>query len=238
MSGNAALSHSGAEETNPGTTLADNRGMEPFEYLILCTALVGTVLALSHAAWGGVKPKKKPRELSRWRTFHVHCGALHGRRSAARTPVVADLNGEVELRLTGDSSASQLTLKDDDGHARIRIQRGSLLSPRVLKVDLDRRPLLRVRPPFGLRRRHAIEFIKPNPELRIQGDPKIREYEVRHQGRLVGIVSRQGRDSLEFEDLDKDSYVVETLKTEKCLPLLALALGVEVALGPSRSWDV
>ena len=210
--------------------------MPAFEFILFSAAVSGILLTLAYTVWNPKQKKRLKPEVSRWRTFHVNAGVLHGRASA-RQPAVTSLKGDFELHLDGKSGDGNIILHDEERVPRLRLVRGLALLGKRWKVFVDRKRFLKISPGPSSQSFHNLHFESPDDEIEIQGCPKRREYEIRRKDRLVAIVSRQGRDHIEYADISKHSYLVETLKTESCLPLLSIALGLEWSMGPAKTWD-
>ena len=77
----------------------------------------------------------------------------------------------------------------------------------------------------------ALVFLSPADGFEVQGSVPSREYEVRKAGRLVASVSWQRP----ADDLaPRKEYVLEAIKSEDALPLVALAVSIEAAMGPAK----
>ena len=206
--------------------------MYTVEYVVISAALIGILVALGKAAWKSPKEDpRKSRETTRWKAFRVHFSPVHQKHPSLNDHVVEELPKGLKLFVSPREPAGRhFVLEDSKGKERIRISRGMLLARKKLQVSVNKQPLCRLRPPPKGKKVPVVDAVDALESCKIQGDPYRREYELRKAGKLAAIVSRQGptRDS----DLGQD-YLVETLKTERALPLLAVVLALEIALGPT-----
>ena len=110
--------------------------------------------------------------------------------------------------------------------------RGPIFFRDRLSVLIKGKAWLSVRIPRPGEKKPRLDFASPAEACEIQGNVTGREFEVRKQGRLIANVSwqRPVGDSTPLTD-----YVLESVKDEDPLPLVALVLAVEAAMGPAKS---
>lgn len=206
--------------------------MTPSSYLLLSALVTGGVFLVAWTSRKPESPSSPPPEATRWKRFRIHFGALHNASVEPVTLVTEEPNG---LKLVAGPRAQSTprrlkVFKGKDGV--IEIVRGFLFFRDRLQVLLTGKHWLQVRLPSPGEKRPQLNFVTPSNALEIQGNVADREFEVRKQGRLVASISwqRGERDSSPRKD-----YVLESLKGEDPLPLLALVLAVEAAMGPTKS---
>ena len=204
------------------------------DYLIL--GLLAPVVVYVVASLGLTLLFSRPRPpRSRWRRFRISPEALYqGRRGTA---VVQEEVSRFQLRIIdGNGSHLPLRLGDSAGKVSVRVDRRLLAMRTTLDVRLRGRPWLALR----LRPRRGFPELEPTDRptakgveasvaagaLKLQGNLAAREYEVRAGGRLIASVSWQHG---EKRSEAVDQYYVEVVRSSPALPLLALALALEVA---------
>jgi len=106
----------------------------------------------------------------------------------------------------------------------VEIARAWSFFQRSFKVLLGGKEKLRL---SVAHRQLSFRFPEGSSTFSLAGSTAAREYEIRKSGKLVATVSWQ--EPLEAKEARGD-YILEVLKDEDALPLIALALAVEVAV--------
>jgi hypothetical protein len=200
--------------------------MSASDYILLAAALLGAALALSLAASRPELPPLRPPEATRWRRFRVFARPLH---ADLERPAVALAEEPGGLRLDAlprPGLGERIDLAEPGGRRRIAIARGWFPFLRRLRVKLDGKPLAKVLV-SGRQRQVSLVFDFPAQAVEVHGDIPGREYEMRRRKRIIALASR-------FEDLeahDPEEYLLEVLKDEDPLPVIAVALAAEAAVG-------
>jgi hypothetical protein len=120
--------------------------------------------------------------------------------------------------------ARKIKLLTPDGKIQVEIARVWSLFQRRFKVLLGGKESLRL---SVARNQLSLCFPEGSTAYSLAGSAAAREYEIRKSGKLVATVSWQ--ETPEAQEPGED-YILEVLKSEDALPLVALALAVEVAL--------
>jgi len=205
--------------------------MDTSDYVIGLALFTGAAL-LAGAVFGKERTvKKPPKETTRWRRFRVRHGLLHGIFPEATVAVTEDPAG-LRLQVAARSSFSDtgLRLEDKSQKTVIEISRGWLFRRR-LRLRLLGKDLAHIRAPGPAGEPVFLTFGPDSKPYDVRGDVTGREYEIRCANRLIATVSWQRPES---DTALPGEYVVESLKGMDPLPVLALVLGIEVALGPVR----
>lgn len=204
--------------------------MDANVFLLFSLLLVGVVFIF---ALPGKKPtttKPPAAEVSRWKRFRVHFGSLH-EPHAEPAALVTEEPGGLKL-LAGPRTESQRRLQVlSGGQAVIELARGALFANDRFRVLLQGKDWLKVRRPRPGEKKPQLQFLSPLDAFELQGNLPGREFEVRRKGRLVANVSWQRP---EGDSGPRKEYVLESVKGEDPLPLVALVLAVENALGPAK----
>ena len=207
--------------------------MSPSNYLLLSAAVTGVVMAIGVAAGRPRKKKKEPAvEITRWKRFRVAFGLLHKIVPEA-SPVVVEEPSGLKLVLAPKWSQAPLRVRllGPDGRAQIEIARGRLFTRRRFEVRLSGHSWLRLKAPKRDSERVHCRFTRAAEVLEVEGNLPGREYELRKKGKLVATVSWQRPPG---DEASRKDYVLETLKTEDPLPMVALVIALEVVSGPPK----
>ncbi|MBI4606668.1 MAG: hypothetical protein HY721_32290 [Planctomycetes bacterium] len=205
--------------------------MNGTDYIFVSAAVVLAALIAALSVGRAPETKDAPREATRWRRFRISFGALHGPLRDAAAAVLEDPSGLKLLAAPRESLSPRRVSLLKDGSPVIDIVRGRLLFHRRLRVLLQGREWLAATVPGPGQKRPGLEFASPTDACEVQGNTAAREYELRKAGRLVASVSWQRAPG---DDASRKEYVLEALKSEDPLPLVALAAAIEVALGPAK----
>ncbi len=206
--------------------------MSASDYLLISAAVTAGIL-ITAATVPRPEPKKEPpRESSRWKRFRIAAGAFHGALKEAALAVVEEPSGLKLLATPRDEAAGRrVRLAGPDGRPVVEIAPGRLLRWRRLRVFVEEREWLHITLPGPGEKKPGLRFLFPRDAYEVQGGVGAREYEVRRGGKLVASVSWQRPAG---DDAPRREYVLETIKSEEALPLVALAAGLEAAMGPSK----
>jgi hypothetical protein len=205
--------------------------MSGSDYLYLSAAAVLLALVLSLALHRPPEKKTPPQETTRWKRFRVAFGALHGALKEATAAIVEDSGGLKLLALPRlDAPGRRVVLSRDGRRPAIELVRGRFFAKRKLRVRLGGKDWLTALAPRHGEGRPQLQFRALPEACDLHGDVAGREYEVRRGGKLIASVSWQRGAS---EGADAKEYVLEVLKGQDPLPLVALAAAVEVAMGPA-----
>ena len=191
-------------------------------YLFVSCAVLAAIFLCSLRRAPRPPAEEPPPDTGRWRCFRIHEGALGGPLQNPAPAVVEEPSG---LRLDAApraASGDPIRIAGPGGHPALTVRRGWLLGGRF-RVKIDGRPALE------LVARSGRITVRGRPELAIEarGDLRSGNYEVRLDGKLVGI---SYRDAAPGESRDEPEVTrVEVLRDEDPVLPLALALGVEVA---------
>jgi uncharacterized protein YxjI len=202
--------------------------MSASDYFLLAVALIGAALALSLASSKPQLPPLPPPEETRWRRFRVFARPLH---EDLEKPAVALAEEPGGLRLDAlprPGLGERIDLAEPGGRRRIAIARGWFPFLRRLRVKIDGKPLARV-VVSGRQRQVSLAFDVLAQAVEVHGDIAGREYEVRRRKRVIALASRLE----DTESHDPDEYLLEVLKDEDPLPVIAIALAAEAAVGTS-----
>jgi hypothetical protein len=204
--------------------------MSPDDYMVISAAVVAFAIVAAASSW---KPPKKstegPRETTRWKRFRIRPAALHGPLPEPSTAVTEEPSGlKLQVAARQSPGAGKIRAFAGDGKTRIDVVRRGWFFSRGLRLKLGNRHWLDVDVPRGEPGKLGLRFPVPSEALQIRGSPADREYEILKEGRLVATVSwqRGGGDKSAPKE-----YFLETIKGQDPLPLVALVLAVEVALG-------
>jgi len=200
--------------------------MIPSDFILLSAAAIGIAILLGSSFRRSPAPAPPPpQETTRWRRFRVGPAALHGA-LAAPAYVVSEEPSGLKLVAAGrrDPQARKIKVSSMDGKIKVEIARAWSLFRRAFKVLLAGKELLRL---TVAREQLSIRFPEGSTGFSLAGSTVAREYEIRKGGKLVATVSWQ--EPPEPKE-DREDYVLEVLKDEDAVPLIALALGIEVAM--------
>lgn len=195
---------------------------------LLIILTIAAAFALMAALLSGKPPKKasdSPKEVTRWKRFRVNPANVHGTRSEPAQVVVEEPKGLKLLAQPGTSSR-RLRVADSKGCVRVEIADRWRPFTRRYRILIEGGARLDLVLPKGRGGRIAVEAEGSRDRYEIRGSIGDREYEILKNGKLVAIVSWQR--SAPDEPQGKE-YVLETLKTEEDLPLVALTLALEAA---------
>lgn len=204
--------------------------MSPDDFLLLATTVALLVFVAALASSGGKTKKtpEAPKEITRWRRYRVSpAGIVHP--PAAPVAVVEEEPKGLKLHALPIALPHRLRASRPDGTGRIDVARKWGLGHRPFRVAVDGKPRCVVGVPKRDRSKVTIERLDGGAALSLRGAPLEREYEVLEGGRLIAIVSWQR--TPEDGEEPKPHYVVEVEKATEELPVLALVLAVEKALG-------
>lgn len=177
-------------------------------------------------------PGTKPSETTRWKRFRVHCGAMHGVSQQPSTLVAEEPGGLKLLAGPREEARSRRWQVLSGSKAVIDMARGFLFHRDQLRVRVQGKAWLDVRLPRPGEKKPDLRFVSPLDAFELQGNIAGREFEVRRRGRLIANVSCQ---RAEGDTGPRKDYVLESLKGEDPLPVVALVLAVEAAMGPMKS---
>jgi len=200
--------------------------MIPSDFILLSAAAIGIAILLGTSCRRSPKPvSPPPLETTRWRRFRVGPAALHGA-LAAPMPVVAEEPTGLKLVAEGrkDPQARKIKISSVDGKLKVEIARAWSLFQRRFKVLLGGKERLRL---SVAQKQLSLRFPEGSTTFSLAGSTAAREYEIRKGGKLVATVSWQEPPDAQEA---REAYVLEVLKDEDALPLIALTLAVEVAV--------
>jgi hypothetical protein len=205
--------------------------MSATDYILISATAIGILL------WFGLlmrpQPEKKapPKESTRWKRFRIIPATLHGELAEAAAVVTEEPAGLKLTALPRDAGArGRIRIANSSGSVVFAITRGWFLS-RTLRVLVEGNELLRLALPRDPRSRMEVELAPPLGPLELAGSLLKREYEIRRQGSLIAMVSWQRRGG---DKAVKEEYILESLKGEDAMPLLALTLAIEAAQEPPQ----
>lgn len=197
--------------------------MDSGDYLILTGAALALALAVAaFASSPRKKPQEAPKEITRWKRFRVRPGPLFGTLAEPKAVIEEEPKGlkvvaaarskpfPVQLRLKDDVPFHEISRKWRPMRWAFRVRVGDGASLEVVVPKKGAKTLSLRNPPGG-------------PRFEIRGSPLGPEYQILKNGRLVCIADRSSADGPGKE------YTLEVLKTEDPLPILRLALTLEVA---------
>lgn len=192
--------------------------------LLLVAACVAAFSAFARLLVGS-SADRAHKEVTRWRRFRVCPGAFDVPRRQAAQVVTEEPKG---LRLLAEPGSSRKTVRVRTHAGAFRMLITDRWRPfsRRCGVKLATGSRLELVLPRNGRKKPAVLSSRPGERYELRGNLHEREYEILKGGRLVASVSWQREKS---DEPPRKEYVVEALKTEDELPLLALALTVEAA---------
>ncbi|HVR74578.1 MAG TPA: hypothetical protein VMT52_09610 [Planctomycetota bacterium] len=206
--------------------------MSPTDYILISVTAIGFLLLFGLSIRPHPERKEPPKEATRWKRFRIIPAALHGALAEAAAVVSEEPAGLKLTALPRDGGArGRIRIASDSGSIVLVIARGWFLS-RTLRVQVDGNELFCVAPPRGPKGQVEVQFTPPLGPLDLAGSLLKREYEIRRQGNLIAMVSWQRRGG---DKAVKEDYILESLKGEDAMPLLALTLAIEAAQDPPQT---
>lgn len=206
--------------------------MSTTDYILISVTALGILLWFGLSMRPHPEKKEPPREATRWKRFRISPAALHGALAEAAAVVSEEPTGLKLTALPRDGGArGRIRIADSSGSIVLVIARGWFLS-RTLHVQVEGNELFRVSLPRGPRGRIEVQFTPPVGPFDLFGSLLKREYEIRRQGNLIAMVSWQRRGG---DKAVKEEYILESLKGEDAMPLLALTLAIEAAQEPAQA---
>ncbi len=168
-----------------------------------------------------------PEPVGRWRVFRLDPGVFHDGSTKERAVAKEEPRGGVIAVRTRYQGAWELRASDFAGHEptpRVEIAERGVFSPRI-EAQVNGKTWLRLPAPRADDAKIELSRRGSSRELKITGDPRGDEYEIRRGEHLVAIVARSRAESSHHGS-------VEILKTEDPLPILWFVLTLEAALPP------
>ncbi len=206
--------------------------MDTTHFLLISAAVTSGALLAALGLRRPQPPADPPREATRWKRLRIFPGALHGVLREAAAVAAEEPSG---LKLAAapreDASPRRLRILGSDSRTVIELVRGVFLFRRRLRVILQGKDWLHVMLPRPGEKKPELRFASPTDACDLQGNVTGREFEIRKRGRLVASVSWQQADG---DAAPRRGYVLEALKTEEPLPVLALVLAIEAVMGPPK----
>ena len=202
--------------------------MSPGDYVLVATTIAG--LALVIAVTTSKPPRKAseaPKEVTRWKRFKVQPTSLHGALKESAQIVAEEPQG-LKLSASPRESPKRVRVGSPDGKVQVEIARVWRPFRRIYRVSLGGKEWLRLLLNKSRPKEAELESMTRNQTYELRGALADREYEILRNGKLVATVSWQRPPG---DSAPKKEYILETVKTEDALPLLTIALAVEVALG-------
>jgi hypothetical protein len=201
--------------------------MNPGDYILISAAVMSLFVVLGISVWRPPSRPAPPREVTRWRRFHVNPGPLHGILRGGTEVIEEEPYGlQLAALPRRESDASRVRIVGPDREVLVTVVRKWGLFRRNFQVSIQGNRWLQISVSKKEPSDYSLQFVNPADSFKISGNALAREYEILRQGKLVATVSWQ--EDPESEE-KPECYVLETLKTDDELPLIAFVLAIEVA---------